>query len=341
VSFDDAAAPPPRTALPSFDELVAEHRRGLFAHCYRMLGSLADAEDALQETLLGAWRGLAGFEGRSSPRAWLYQIATHACFRVAQRRPSRRLPEVAGSCVAGLDAEARDVEPAWLEPYPDSPEDSLAQRQAVELSFVAALQHLPPRQRGVLLLRDVLGFSADETASMTEQSVASINSALSRAREAVRNRVPPSTQQATRAALGEARERVIVERYMAAWADADPEALRRLLADDVTFSMPPMPSWFEGRDAVVRFFAERVFGRPWRLVPVSASGQVAFLCRQAPDHQLSAVNVVTLREDKIAKITGFLHQGTLRFFLPEAASAEKEASTDEFRARGDSPSGNG
>jgi RNA polymerase sigma-70 factor (TIGR02960 family) len=323
VPPDEPVSAPPRPDLPAFDEVVAQHRRGLFAHCYRMLGSLADAEDAVQETLLGAWRGLAAFEGRSSLRTWLYRIATNACLRLVERRPTRVLPEAHGPATIGVELDPWEDDPRWLEPYPDSPEDDLAQRETVELSFVAALQHLPPKQRGVLLLRDVLGFSAEETAAMTDQSVAAINSALGRARDTVRARVPPLHQQATRAALGAQGERALVERYIAAWAETDSEALRALLTEDVTFSMPPFPTWFEGRAAVLRFFAERVFATPWRLVPTSASGQVAFLCYQGPDDHLGALNVVTLRGDRICRIVGFLRPETQRFFLPEARSHEK------------------
>jgi RNA polymerase sigma-70 factor (ECF subfamily) len=263
--------PPARGADASeFERLVGPHRAGLQAHCYRMLGSAADAEDALQETLLRAWRGLPAFEGRSALSSWLYRIATNVCLRMIERRPRRVLP---------IDAE--DAEPAWLEPYPDqqlgppSPEARYEQRESVELAFAAALQHLPARQRAVLLLRDVLGFAPAEIAETLESTPTSIYSTLQRARAAVEERLPARSQQATLRELGDARLREIVERYVRAWEAGDVAAISAMLAADATFAMPPIPLWYRGRDAIAEFLAGGPLARTGRWVhaPVSANGQ--------------------------------------------------------------------
>src|SRR5829696_10438984 len=204
----------------AFTRLVAPHRAGLLAHCYRMLGSAQDAEDALQDALLRAWRGLRGFEGRSSVRSWLYSIATNVCLRALERRRRRILPQ---------DGGAPAGETLWLEPFPDrelrderpTPEARYEERESVELAFVAALQHLSPRQRAVLLLRDVLGFAPAEIATSLEASPASVYSALQRAHAAVEEKLPARTQQATLRSLGDARLRELAERYVAAWESND------------------------------------------------------------------------------------------------------------------------
>src|SRR5215217_843912 len=199
----------------AFARLVAPHRAGLLAHCYRMLGSAHDAEDALQDALLRAWRGLRGFEGRSSVRGWLYSIATNVCLRALERRRRRILPQ------DGVPAG----ETLWLEPFPDrelrderpTPEARYEERESVELAFVAALQHLSPRQRAVLVLRDVLGFAPAEIATALDTSAAAVSSALQRAHKAIDELLPEQSQQATLRALGDARLRGIVERYADAW----------------------------------------------------------------------------------------------------------------------------
>jgi RNA polymerase sigma-70 factor (TIGR02960 family) len=298
-----------------------------------MLGSVQDAEDALQESLLGAWRGLAGFEGRSSLRAWLYRVSTNACLRLIARRP-RRLRSVdhgpprrdtgeLGEPVAG---------PVWLEPWPDEvpagepggtdPAASYLRRESVELAFVAALQHLPGTQRAVLILREVLEFSAAEVAGILDTTPASVNSALQRARKAVDRRVPRATQQAELDALGTDGRRELVDAFVAAWERADVPAILELLAEDARFTMPPLPAWFLGRDAIGRFFADRMLATPWRLLPVGANGQLAFACYQGdPDGErfrLGAINVLSLRGGRIVEIAGFLDPGVHRHFgLPE------------------------
>lgn len=313
----------------AFERLVAAHRRGLHAYCYRMLGSVQDADDALQDTLLGAWRGLDGFEGRSSLRSWLYRIATNACLRLAATR-RRRI----GSTEYGLArTDVYDLgdpvsEPIWLEPYPDwpanqdaDPEARYQERENVELAFVAALQHLPASQRAVLILREVLQFSAAEVALALDTSVASVNSALQRARKAIGERVAAGSQHAELRSLGERGQRELVAAFVSAWERADVDAMVGMLAEDARFSMPPLPAWFCGRSDIVRFIAERVSATPWRLVRVKANAQLAFACYQGDGtggpFRLSAINVVTLRDGRIAEMTGFLDPEVhRRFELP-------------------------
>jgi RNA polymerase sigma-70 factor, ECF subfamily len=270
----------------AFERLIEPHRAALLAHCYRMLGSAADAEDALQEALLRAWRGLPGFEGRSSLRSWLYSIATNACLKAIERRPKRVLPVDYGPPGDPHDAlEGPVVEPVWLEPYPDealadgraSPEARYEQRESVELAFIAALQHLPHRQRAVLLLRDVLGFAPAEIAAALDATPASIYSALQRAHVAVEERLPARSQQATLRAIGDERLRAVVDRYVTAWEEGDVAGIVALLTDDATFAMPPRPSWYRGRAAIGMFLAAHPLARAerWRHVPVRANGQPA------------------------------------------------------------------
>jgi RNA polymerase sigma-70 factor (TIGR02960 family) len=305
----------------AFEGLVARHRRELYAHCYRMLGSVQDAEDALQEALLAAWRGLAGFEGRSSLRAWLYRVSTNVCLRLISRRPRRMLsPEHGPPRRDTADLGEPVAGPVWLEPWLDDelPDDHgdtgpaarYLQRESVELAFVAALQHLPGTQRAVLILRDVLAFSAAEVARILDTSPASVNSALQRARKTVDERVPGTTQEAELAALGAEGRRELVEAFVTAWERADLPALLELLADDARFTMPPLPAWFDGRDDVRRFFRDRVFAIPWRLVPLEVNGQLGFACYSAEgdtdELRLGAVNVLSLRDGRIVAIDGFL-----------------------------------
>jgi RNA polymerase sigma-70 factor (TIGR02960 family) len=309
----------------AFARLVEPYRAELHAHCYRMLGSVQDAEDALQDALLGAWRGLAGFEGRGSLRAWLYRITTNACLRLLRRRPRRLLSADHGPAFDQVDDLGEPVaEPVWLEPYP-TPEGRWELRESVELAFVAALQHLPATQRAVLILREVLGFSAAEVAGILDTSPAAVNSALQRARRAVDERVPHPSQQAELDALGPDGRRELVEAFVAAWERADVAALLELLADDARFTMPPLPAWFSGRADIGRFLAGRMFATPWRLVPISANGQLAFACYQgqggdqgAGRFRLGAINVVGLRGGRVAELTGFIDPALHRHFgLPE------------------------
>lgn len=305
----------------AFDRLVAPYRGELLAHCYRMLGSIQDAEDALQETLLNAWRGLPGFAGRSSLRSWLFRIATNACLRLGQRRPRRQLSLDAHPASTSVHALGDPVSEAiWLEPFPEQslawtastpdPATRVEVLESIELAFVAALQHLPATQRAVLILREVLVFSAAEVAAMLDLSVAAVNSATQRARANLAQRLPAQSQQATLIALGAERQRDLVHAFVTAWEEQDLAALIDLLAADARFTMPPLPAWFDGRDAVARFIGERVFETPWRLVSVAANGQLAFACYQGSlsggPFRLGAINLLSLRGDTIAEINAFL-----------------------------------
>jgi RNA polymerase sigma-70 factor (ECF subfamily) len=305
----------------AFARLVEPHRRMLHAHCYRMLGSVHDAEDALQEALVGAWRGLGGFEGRSSLRTWLYRIATNASMRVSEQRSRRMLAaERVPSSHSVRELGEPITESVFIEPYPDTdmdegsgyadPEARYELRESVELAFVAALQELPARQRAVLILRDVLGMPAAEVAETLDTSVAAVNSALQRARRTMDGRLEPTSQQATLRSLGAGGQRELLHALVTAWEGSDIDGIVRLLADAVRFTMPPLPAWFAGRAAVAQFFAERVFENPWRLVPMTANGQLALACYMgyatAEAFPLSSINVLTLRGHEIVALDGFL-----------------------------------
>jgi RNA polymerase sigma-70 factor, ECF subfamily len=299
----------------SFAELVEPHRRELHAHCYRMLGSVHDADDALQEALLAAWKGLPGFQGRSSLRTWLYTIATNASLRVLDGRKRRELP---GGTGAADDPRLPLAEPlaeaGWIEPYPDELlryED----REGVELAYVAALQLLPPNQRATLLLRDVLGFSARETADILDTSVASANSALQRARAKLERERPARSQQEMLRALGDDRSRELVARFVDAWNRADVAAIVAMLREDATFTMPPLPTWFRGGDDIAAFLSGQVFRSPWRSEVTSAAGQPA-IAGYRPDrggerYELRALTVLTFEGELIAAMTAFLGTGVL------------------------------
>jgi RNA polymerase sigma-70 factor, ECF subfamily len=318
----------------AFRRIVEPHRRQLFAHCYRMLGSLQDAEDALQEALLRAWRGLHRLEARSALRAWLYRIATNVCLDVARRRPKRVLPTDCGPPAGpGDDPGEPLAESMWVEPYPDeklaveegyaAPEARYEQREAVELAFIAALQHLTPRQRAVLVLREVLGFSAREVSEALETTVASVNSALQRARKTIDERLPSRSQQATLRSLGDERARGLVERFIQAFEIGDVEAIRALLAEDARFAMPPYASWYQGRDAISESWL--VPGGPpprLRYVPTRANGQLALGTYQREPSEARyvpvALELLTLRGAEIVEVTAFRSPEVFRrFALPE------------------------
>jgi RNA polymerase sigma-70 factor, ECF subfamily len=322
----------------AFARLTEPHRRALHAHCYRMLGSVTDAEDALQEALLSAWRGLPGFEGRSSLRSWLYMIATNASLRAIERRPKRVLPIDYGPAADPHDGlGAPLVESVWVEPYPDETlglEDGLAgpearyeQRESVELAFIAALQHLPARQRAVLILRDVLGFSAREVAATLETSPPAVDSALQRAHKAVDERLPERSQQAMLRSLDDRELREIVGRYVDAWERADVDAVVEMLAADGAFTMPPLPTWYRGREAVAAFLSTDVLrDKHWRVVPARANGQLAFgnyrLDEERAIFEPRSISVLTLAREGIAEITTFLGPGRVPHFgLPAEIAA--------------------
>jgi RNA polymerase sigma-70 factor (ECF subfamily) len=309
----------------AFGELAGAYRAQLQAHCYRMLGSVHDAEDALQEALLRAWRSLPGFEGRSSVRSWLYAIATNTALDIARHRSRRELPVDFGpGGEPGADPDASPADPAWLEPYPDqwlgadagsSPEARYEQRESVELAFVVALQHLPPLQRAVLLLREVLGFSTAEISSQLGTSAPSVNSALQRARATTRSRLPGQSQQATLRLLGDRRARTIVARYADATERGDVDTLISMLTDDATWSMPPIPAWYRGHQAIREFQLQGPLNQRWKHLPTRANGQLAvgcYLFSEAKGEYVPAViDVLTLDGEKIAAVTAFLAAETL------------------------------
>jgi RNA polymerase sigma-70 factor (TIGR02960 family) len=311
----------------AFRELVDPYRSELQVHCYRILGSLQDAEDLLQETLLAAWRGLGRFEGRASLRAWLYRIATNRCLNALRdrgRRPKELPP------MAQPPEPTRLSEPIWLEPYPDvllegaadtapGPEARYETREAIGLAFVTALQHLPPRQRAALVLRDVLGFGTAEVADMLGSTEASAKGALQRARATLEARIPAGGREL--APLPHSRrERAVVGRFVDAVEGGDTDAIVALLAEDAWLTMPPEPYEYQGRAAIAAFLHDRpaLRGARLRLVPTRANGQPAFGCF-APDPRAAIVRaygllVLTLEGDRISAITWFGDRGVFPHF---------------------------
>jgi RNA polymerase sigma-70 factor (ECF subfamily) len=329
----------------AYRRLVEPRRAELHAHCYRMLGSVHDAEDALQDALLRAWRALPRFERRSSIRAWLYKIATNTCLDEIARRPRRVLPIDYGPSSDPHEGPGPPlVESVWIEPYPDerlglqdgyaAPDARYEQRESVELAFVAALQHLPARQRAVLILREVLGFSAEEVSGLLDTTVASVNSALQRARKAVDERLPDASQQATLRSLGDEELRAVVERYMDAWERGDVEGIVALLAEEATLTMPPMATWYRGADVVVFLtdwaFSGRVYNaegnRRVRVLPARANGQPAIGTYSWNPQQgcfvPTVLQVLTFEGARIGEITGFVDPAAFAGFgLPERLEA--------------------
>jgi RNA polymerase sigma-70 factor (ECF subfamily) len=317
----------------AFRELAESHRRELQVHCYRMLGSFADAEDVVQETMLAAWQAIGGFaEERASLRTWLYKIATNRCLnarRAASRRPAQQWDL---SRFEPLVPTARD-EPAWLQPFPDTllegavdvppgPEARYEQTEAISLAFVTALQLLPPRQVAVLILRDVLGFRAGEVADMLEVTSESVNSALKRARAGLQRRQQSAADHQPPPAAGSTAEDAIVAKFARAWESADLDALVALLTDDVFVAMPPEPFGYEGRDAVARYYARQfAAGRRFDLVPARANGQPAFaayLHDPAGSRHATGFHVLTLAGDRVCALTRF-EAGVLPWFgLPRS-----------------------
>ena len=320
----------------AFAELTAPHHRELEVHCYRMLGSLQDAEDALQETLLAAWHGLTSFEERASLRTWLYRIATNRCLdarRRARRRPAKAW-DVPG--VALLEPTGTD-EVVWLEPYPDArlpdaagctlgPEARYDQIESVSLAFVTALQLLPPRQLAVLVLRDVLGFPARQVADMLDTTVESVTSALKRARAGLQHRAVPDDDHAPPPVARSSAEQALVERFVRAWEAADPEAVVALLTDDAFVTMPPMLYRYDGKELVGRFCAGLFDGgRRFDLIPTRANGQPAlgaYLATPTGDRPGVGFFVLTLSGDHIVAMTRFEHTVLRSFGLPDALPAE-------------------
>jgi RNA polymerase sigma-70 factor (ECF subfamily) len=317
----------------AFHELTEPYRRELQVHCYRMLGSFQDAEDALQDTLLAAWQGLAGFAGRASLRTWLYRIATNRCLnalRSARRRPAKEWD------VPNVDPPepTRLGEVVWLEPYPDAllegaidvppgPEARYEQTEAISLAFVTALQVLPARQRAVLILREVLGYHADEVADMLGSTVASVNSVLKRARATLHRRLPPTGGREPAPAPDSPAEQALLAKFVRAYDSGHIDALVALLTADASMSMPPMPLEYHGRDAVARFLASVSRpGRRWDLVPTRANGQLAFgTYLRSPTGGIrhgTGLDVLTLTGDRISAITHFDKSVLPWFGLPRS-----------------------
>ncbi|MET0493923.1 MAG: RNA polymerase subunit sigma-70 [Actinoplanes sp.] len=285
----------------AFGRLAGGYRRELHAHCYRMLGSVHDAEDAVQESLVRAWRGLGTFT-TGSIRPWLYRIATNRCLTLIEQRSRRELP-------ADLSPGAPLTEVAWLEPYPDrllGPEASAEQREGVGLAFVAALQHLSGSQRAILVLREVLGFSAAEVAAQLGTTVAAVNSGLQRARGALARRRPRPGHPVTGDKI-----KSLADRYAAAWESADVDTIVALLTDDATYSMPPLPQWFRGPDAIRAFLRDGPLTHQWRFLPAGANGQLAFgtYLRDGERFVWAGLDVLRLDGDRVAEVVSFLTPG--------------------------------
>jgi RNA polymerase sigma-70 factor, ECF subfamily len=329
--------PDPRQE-PAFAALFERHRRELQVHCYRMLGSLEDSEDLVQETFLRAWRGRASFgsDGRSSFRAWLYRIATNACLDVLRSRPRRILPPQVAEAGDPFAPPSPPADLPWLQPYPDrllepvSPEEDepgamVVARETIELAFIAAIQHLAPRQRAVLILRDVLGWSAKDTASLLEVSVASVNSALQRARATLRDRLGERRTEWARSSEPSGEERELLRRYVDAHERADVDALAELLREDARLTMPPHPTWYAGREAIV-IASEKGFDPEFgqlRSVVAGANTQPAaahYLRRPGEsEYRPLALDVLGIEDGRVTEITSFVFAGLFPAFgLPRA-----------------------
>ena len=301
----------------AFSALAERHRTELQVHAYRMLGSLEDAQDAVQDALLRAWRSRETYDGRSTFRAWLYRITTNACLRMLERRPRRLVPYEA---TPAAEVGARPVPPSdlpWLQPFPDlvidesaKPDDAVVTRETIELAFLAAIQHLPPRQRAVLILRDVLDWPADDTAAVLEMSRAAVNSALQRARATMQERLPAKRLEWKTSADAESAERSLLQTYMEAFERHDDRQLVALLREDVRLAMPPHPTWYEGREAVAAFLADVAFrpgSEPHRFVPTRANRQPAFGVYRGDgaDARPFAINLVEIESGLIVDMHFF------------------------------------
>jgi RNA polymerase sigma-70 factor (ECF subfamily) len=303
----------------AYEKLIEGHRAELHAHCYRMLASVHDADDAVQEALIRAWKGLDKFESRSSVRTWLFKIATNSSFDVLKKRSRRELPLGYGRRAGAGDSPGDALlNVAWIEPYPDqllessdlSPEARYEAHENLELAFIAAIQHVPPRQRAVLILREVLDYSAKEVAQLLDTSVAAVNSALQRARATLAHRLPARSQQLELRLLGSERVRDIARRYAAAIDAGDIDTLISMLSEDATWEMPPHPVWYRGRAAIRQFHLDFVSGERWRHAATTANGQLAIGCytfHAARDcYVASVLDVLTLRDGQITAVTAFI-----------------------------------
>jgi RNA polymerase sigma-70 factor (ECF subfamily) len=305
-----------------FTRLVESYRRELQVHCYRMLGSLEDAQDMVQETFLRAWRNRGSFEGRSSFRAWLYRIATNACLDLLKRRQRRVLPTQVAEAADPRVPPLPRADLPWLQPYPDrllepvtpgdaEPDAVLVDKETIELAFMVAIQHLPPRQRAVLILRDVLGWSANETAALLEATVGAVNAALQRARSTLKQHLPERRLEWAPGSDPTEEERSLLQRYVDAHERADASVLAELLREDARLTMPPTPTWYDGRAAIVTFH-EHLFlvdGYRWRFLRTAANRQpaVAFYTR-APgvkEYRASVIDVLRIEAGQIGRIDAF------------------------------------
>jgi len=324
----------------AFAAVTEPYRRQLHVHCYRMLGSFDDAEDMVQETMLRAWRGRLNFEGRSLLHTWLYRIATNACLNALERAPRRVMPsDVVPAVTAATDSSQASNTPPWrpelpwLQPYPDEllepaapsetePDAAAVSRETIELTFLAALQHLPPKQRAVLLMSDVLGWSAKETAGIIESTVASVNSALQRARSTLRTQMPAGRQDWVSESPRSADEQSVLKAFMDAWERADAALLTGLLREDARWAMPPAALWFDGREAIVRLYELYPIGwqGDFRMVLTAANRQPAaasyLRLTGESEYRLVAVNVLRIEHGKIAEVTTFGRTLCRAFDLP-------------------------
>jgi RNA polymerase sigma-70 factor (ECF subfamily) len=306
----------------AFTALVETHRAELRAYCYRMLGSAQDAEDAVQNAMLRAWRGIGAFEGRSSVRSWLYAIATNTTLDMTRHRSRRELPADFGPAApVGASLEETVLDPVWLEPCPDQwladvpasgPEARYEQRESVEIAFMVMLQYLPPLQRAVLILRDVLAFSAAEAAAQLSTTVAAVNSALQRARAAAQAGLPATSQQSALRTLGDARLASIAARYADALETGDVDTLLAMLTQDATWCMPPFAAWFQGHEALRSWLVSDPLTQRWRHAATSANGQLAVGCYlyspETGSYEPAVIDVLTLSpgDGKISAVTAFV-----------------------------------
>jgi len=313
----------------AFVALAERHRRALHVHCYRMVGSLEDAEDLVQETILRAWRARAGFEGRASVRAWLYRIATNACLDHLRRRPARVLaPDVAPAADPADDLPSPADHP-WLDPYPDrllerptsaedEPEGVVVARETIELAFMAAIQHLPPRRRAVLILRDVLGWSAKDTAAVLSVTPAAVNNALRRARATLKEHLPRRRTDWSLDGAPDASERALLDRYMRAHEAGDMGAMAQLLREDARVSAVPLPLWFDGREAFLASARRSATAGRFRFVATRANGQPAAASYVRADDGSAyipmGIDVLDVDDGRIAAITTFLRPGLFPAF---------------------------
>lgn len=325
-----------------FSELTEPFRRELQVHCYRILGTLYEAEDIVQETMLRAWKRLDTYQGRASFRSWLYKIATNACLDALDQRRSRRLlPNQSGPASdPRIQIAPPKPELIWLEPIPDewlgdissqNPEARYTESESISLAFLTALQMLPPRQRAVLILRDVLDFSANETAEVLGLTVSSVNSALHRARSALSQRYQGREERTVAPSRIDKRMQYLLDHFVEAWESADVEGLVALLKEDASLAMPPSPSWYQGREAIRIFAAATVFAEDgmfggkaagrWRLMPTKSNGVPAFAIYQrieTDQYQAFGVHVLEVQAGKLAQLTSFIDPSLLsRFGFPD------------------------